>query len=57
MAKAKVIKLYDERVAACPECDGDIWYIHITGKTVNDITALECANPDCGYMAIRTDPD
>ena len=54
---AEVIKLYDEQVAACPECDGDIWYIHITGKTVNDITALECANPDCGYMAIRTDPD
>jgi len=50
---AKIIKLFDEQVAGCPHCDGDTWYIHVDGFSVSDIIALECSNPDCGYMAVK----
>lgn len=59
MPRAEVITLYDEQVAGCPECDGELWYIHVDGKTQSllGITALECANPECGYKAVKKDEE
>ena len=52
-----VIKL-NEICIECPECGDHMWYIHVDkveNVTKDDITDLECANEECGYMVNMED--
>ena len=44
----KVIELH-ECVAACPECKGQLWYLHLDkmGHNFENIIAHECV--ECGF--------
>lgn len=49
MPKAEIIPLHSP-IATCPECDCQLWIVHLDGfrQNYNNITVHECA--DCDYV-------